>query len=425
MLERLVELAIRFLVGAWVIRYLGPGQFGVYSYALSFVALFTVIATLGLDQITVRDLARDPDSAGDVLATAFALRAWAAVITFGLVVGVTLLVEDDPVTRAAILIVAGQLFLHPANVLDLWFQSQVRSEFVVWTRSAVTLLVAAAQIACILAELPLQAFLVLVLVQSAMKGLGMYACFRIAGPVDVRWRYVSRLAAGMLRDAWPLLFAGLSISVYMRIDQVMLGMMVGVEAVGTYGAAVRVSEIWHFLPTALAVSVFPGIVQMRSGVPADVYHRRLQALYDGMALYSYAIILVMIAGAPLVVHLLFGTAYHDSVAILRVHIWALMFVSLGTVYSRWLVAEGLAVFSMVTTILGAVTNVALNIALIPSFEGLGAAWATVIAQAIAAYLSTLLFRPLRPMFIRLTKALAVPFRFRAIRLSLRPERKVE
>ena len=36
----------------------------------------------------------------------------------------------------------------------------------------------------------------------------------------------------MLRDGWPLIFSGLIVMIYMRIDQMMLGEMIDETAVG-------------------------------------------------------------------------------------------------------------------------------------------------------------------------------------------------
>ncbi len=110
--------------------------------------------------------------------------------------------------------------------------------------------VAGVQAACISAGLPLQAFLLLVIAQAGLMAAGLLACFRRVGPRVLEWRPSLHLATGMIRDAWPLLLAGVSVSIYMRIDQVMLGKLAGLDAVGAYGAAAKVSEIWYFVPTA-------------------------------------------------------------------------------------------------------------------------------------------------------------------------------
>ena len=52
----------------------------------------------------------------------------------------------------------------------------------------------------------------------------------------------------LLVESWPLLLSGISIMVYMKIDQIMLGQILGDESVGIYSAALRISEIWYFIP---------------------------------------------------------------------------------------------------------------------------------------------------------------------------------
>ena len=57
--EKILRIVVGLFVGIWVARYLGPEQFGLFSYAQSFVGLFTAIATLGLDGIVVRELVKE------------------------------------------------------------------------------------------------------------------------------------------------------------------------------------------------------------------------------------------------------------------------------------------------------------------------------------------------------------------------------
>ena len=57
--EKILRMVVGLFVGIWVARYLDPEQFGLFSYAQSFVGLFTAFATLGLDGIVVRELVKD------------------------------------------------------------------------------------------------------------------------------------------------------------------------------------------------------------------------------------------------------------------------------------------------------------------------------------------------------------------------------
>ena len=49
-------MAISLFVGIYVARYLGPERYGLLSYALSFVWLFSSLASFGLNNILVREL---------------------------------------------------------------------------------------------------------------------------------------------------------------------------------------------------------------------------------------------------------------------------------------------------------------------------------------------------------------------------------
>ena len=421
MFERIVNMTIRFFVSVWVVRYLGPEQYGVYSYALSFVGLFAAFSTLGLDNIVVRNLSREGASEGEILGTAFVLRVVAALGTIGIVAVTVFSVADRWLIQLAVLIVAGQLVFKAADVFDFWFQSEIKSKYPVWVRSGVTTLFAGSQVACILAGFSVLVFVGLVVMQSALQVVGTFLMYRLVRGAEDRpaWTFRWTMARRMMRDAWPLISAGLSVSVYMKIDQVMLGEMIGESAVGIYATAVKKSEVWDFIPTGIAGCGFPKIVSTKENASQEVYTERMQAFYDFVAFISYLIIVPVVISAAPVIELLFGAEYAASAPILQVHIWAFLFVSLGVARSRWLVTENFTRFAMFAAVLGAITNVGINFVLIPSYAGLGAAWATLIAQMVAAYVACLILPELRKVFIQLTRSIFLPFRLRGIGDRLR------
>jgi O-antigen/teichoic acid export membrane protein len=411
MFERVVNMTIRFFVGVWVVRYLGPERYGVYSYALSYVGMFTALATLGLDNIVIRNLSREGASRREVLGTAFVLRIIGAIATVGIVVASVASVTDRMLTQVAVIVVAAQLVFKAVNVFDLWFQAEIKSKYPVWVRSVVTVLFAGSQVAFILAGFSVLEFVGLIALQSLLEVVGTWVAYRIVSGENVwNWKINWRSGVSMMRDAWPLIFAGLSVSVYMKIDQVMLGEMVGESAVGIYATAVKISEMWYFIPTAIASSVFPKIVSTKEKKSSNVYKSRMQAFYDVFALLSYAVIVPLTLSAEPVIRILFGAEYAEAAAILQVHIWSFLFVSLGTARGRWLVAENFTNFAMISAVAGAIANVALNFVLIPDYVGFGAAWATLASQIIAAYLTGLLLPSIRPVFYQMTKAIGLPFR---------------
>ena len=215
-----------------------------------------------------------------------------------------------------------------------------------------------------------------------------------------RWHQAKKL----IRDAWPLIFAGLVVSIYMKIDQVMLKEMLDIKAVGIYAAAVKLCEVWYFLPTAVLASLFPAILEARK--KGDfIYKERIQKLYDLMIWGALAIALPTTLLADWVIHIFYGTDFQEASSVLKIYIWAGVFVSIGSASSKWLVAENLERYSFYRTSLGAVLNVICNLWLIPLLGIVGAALATIISYFIAAYLSLLFFKKTRNNFWVATNAL--------------------
>jgi polysaccharide transporter, PST family len=410
--DRILALLVGFLVGAWVARYLGPAQYGLYNYALVFSALFMPVVALGLENIVIRELVLQPQKKEELLGTAFILQLFASLLVFGLIVAVAYwLHHDDTLTRFLIAVVAGGIFFKAlSDTVSYWFRAQVLSKYIVWSANIALAIVVVIKISLLSSQAPLSSFAWALLAQAIFFTLGITVFYHLSGQKIIDWRANFSIARRLLRDSWPLIFSGLAVVIYMKIDQLMLGNMVGNEALGIYSVAVHLSELWYFIPMVLASSVFPAIVRAREKQTQQIYQERLQFFYDIMALVAYAIAIPFAILAPSLVILVFGSAYAEAGSILTIHIWAFIFVSLGVARSQWLIAENMTRFAMFATIVGATVNVGMNLILIPRYGGIGAAWATLVSYAVAAYFSTLFINSKTPVFQQLSLALLTPLR---------------
>jgi PST family polysaccharide transporter len=403
--DRIVRMGVGLLVGVWIARYLGPDQFGLFNYATAFVLLFGVFATLGLDKVVIRDLVHDPSGKRETLGTAFVLKVLGSGLALALAVGaIGVLRPGDTLIHWIVAIAAGGSIFQSFDVIDFWLQSQVESKYTVWARFAAFLLVVVIRVALILLQAPLIAFVFALLAETAFGAVGLMIAYRARGE-DIRlWRASVACAKRMLGISWPLILSGMAITVYVRIDVVMLGQLVSDRAVGVYAAATRFSELWYFIPIAITSSVFPAIVEAKSIGEAE-YQARLQKLFNLMAGLALAIAVPMTFLSDLVIRLFYKEAYDGAGPILAIHIWSALFVFLGVAQSPWDLTEGLTKLTMRRTLAGAVVNVALNLVLIPLYAGLGAAIATVVSYAVSSCLANALDRRLRPIFVLQMKSL--------------------
>ncbi|MEA5618345.1 flippase [Cronbergia sp. UHCC 0137] len=385
--DRILRMGIGIFVSIWVARYLGVEQFGILNYATAFVALFSTLSTLGLNSIVIRSIVRDPENREQILGTTFWLKLFGGVVSLLLSVAtIVVMRRDDTLTIYLVSILASVGIFQSFDTIDLWFQSQVKSKHSVIAKNTAFAVAALLKVLLISFKAPLLAFACVTLTEVSLGAVGLIIAYRIQGYSLRWWCWSISLAKDLLKESWPLILSGLSVMIYMKIDQIMLGEMVGNEAVGVYSAAARISEVWYFIPMAIASSVTPSIFAAKE-VSEALYYRRLEQLLRLLVLISIVIALPMSLMSGTLITMLFGNGYAEAGKILAIHIWASLFVFMGVATSSWFIAEGLSEFSLRRTLIGAITNIILNFLLIPGYGGVGAAIATVISQAFASFLS--------------------------------------
>lgn len=406
--ERVFRLGVGLVVSVWVARYLGPQKFGLLNYVIAIVALFDAIATLGLRGVVVRDLVKEPKSANITLGTAFVLQAGGGLLALVFaIVAVGFARPDDGLAKLMVVVLGGIMVLKSTEVVKYWFESQVQSKYSVWVENSAFALFAIVKVVLILNRASLMAFVWALFAEAALAALGLLAVYgRRVGRLGV-WRARYARARELLRQSWPLILSGLAVMVYMRIDQVMLGQMLGDEAVGIYAAAVRLSEVWYFIPAAIVASVFPSIVEAK-GRDVSLYYQRLQKLCDVMVMQAWAVAIPVTFLAGWIISILYGPVYAGAGAILSLHVWTGVFVALGVASGQWFLIENMQMQAFYRTGLGVLANVAANLVLIPRYGAIGAAIGTLVSQIFAAYLFDFLGGRTRRSFLLKTAAL-LPF----------------
>ncbi len=406
-MDKVTRLASGLVIGVWLARYLGPEEFGLYNYAVAFVALFGAFTTLGLDGVVVREIVRNPIARDEILGTAFALRLIGGFI--GLLITITAILLMHPYGSLAywlVAIIAAGMIFQAFDVIDYWFQTQVQSKYTVYAKNAALFFIVLVKAALILYHAPLIAFAWAYLAETILVSLAMMIVYRINGHFIKFWHVNLDRAKSLLRDSWPLILSSLAIMVYMRIDQVMIGEMIGTDAVGIYSAAISISEVWYFIPMAITASVFPVIIHSKK-ISEELYRSNFQRLYDLMVWLALIVAVPMTFYADSIINILYGSQYNQAGTVLTIHIWGSVFVFLGVTSGRWFLAENMNHIFFRRTLAGGVVNVILNFILIPVYGIRGAAIATLISQASAAYFGDIFNSATRELFFMKTKSLCL------------------
>lgn len=383
--DSILRGGVGMFVGVWIARYLGPQQFGVLSYATAFVALFSAVATLGLDSIVIREVLRNPASANEIMGSAFILKLAGGLVTIVLTVSaISMLRPDNNLMHWLVGIIAAGMVFQAFDTVDLWFQSLLQSRYTVYAKSTAFILANIGKVVLVLIHASLIAFAWIGLAEIAIGAAGMMITCKINGYSLKKWRGSFLKAKGLLKDSWPLILSGIVVMLYMRIDQIMLGEMVGDDAVGVYSAAVRLSEMWYFVPIAIVSSIYPSIIELKK-TNERIYHENLQKLYNLMVWISVSVAIPMAFFSNNIIRLLYGPEYKGAGPILSILIWAGIAVFLGVASSKYLLVENYTRLSFYRTLIGAVVNILLNLVLIPAYGPIGAAIATLISYFLATF----------------------------------------
>ncbi len=387
--ERILRMAVLLFVGIYVARYLGPERFGLLSYTLSFVLLFSSLASFGLDDILVRELVKQPKQRNDLLGSVFWLKICGTLVMGTAIALILRFKAEDQQTYWMIALITFGFLFQATNVVDFYFQSQVQSKFAVRAQAFQLLVTSLFKIYLVWNQAELIWFAFAFMLDQAVVA----ALFLLVYHWKIEWfpffSFRWTQAKKLMKDAWPLIFAGMVVSIYMKIDQVMLKEMLDAKAVGVYAAAVKLCEAWYF--------VFPVIISSKQKSDT-LYQQRMQKLYDLMVWVSLTVAIPTTFLADWVIVILYGNDFEASATVLRIYIWAGVFTFLGVASFKWLVTENLQRYSFYVLAIGAIINIGSNLLLVPIYGINGAAVASLISYGIGSYAGLAFFKKSRQAF---------------------------
>lgn len=402
--EQILRSLSGILVGVWVARYLGPEQFGIYSYAISFVVLFGAIAHLGLQVIVVRELINKPDQEKSMMGTALYMQVVGALVLILLISSILPFTSNDGTTNVYILIIASGLIFQSFQVIDFYFQSKVLARYVSICRLVQLTISSILKIGFVLAEVELIYFVVVLVIDNITLAIALCFAYWKHGGTSFHKFFDLSTFRFLIRESWPLIVANLVHIIYMRIDQVMIKEMMDAASVGVYSAAVRFSEAWYFVPVLIGQSLFPAIINAKKNSNVQYIHR-LQILLNVMMAVSVAVGLFFTFYADFLIEFFYGESYKGASTVLSLQVWAGIFVASGVVANKWYIVEGYQKYTMYPTSVGALLNVVLNLLLIPKYGIVGSAVATLVAQMVASVLFNALIPKTRKIFLLQMKAI--------------------
>lgn len=379
LLEKIVKALSSLIIIALIARTIGPSDFGVFSLALSVLAILWCICSLGLDSILIKEFSQTKYDKLELFSTIFWMRFFisALLMLICFILTWTSFTENYSHTNKIIfLIIISSLPFYNFNTFFSYYQAQSKSRFTANISLAITLLFTTIKIlfaatnpdpiifsACYFFESATLIFIFTILAKETSLKISHFR---------------TQILSELLKPAYPLLSASLLVIAYTKLDQVMIAKILGPEALGIYSVSTRIAETYIFIPTLLSVSLYPMLAKNFTPENTRVY-------FDIVYSSSVASGILVLILSPILIPILFGNAYKESITPLSLLIFASIFSILGMLSTNFFLLKEMPYIRLYRAIIGLAINFFLNLKLIPIYGINGAAFASLLSQITASW----------------------------------------
>ncbi|HLB35060.1 MAG TPA: oligosaccharide flippase family protein [Gemmatimonadales bacterium] len=369
---------LTFLAAIVAARTLGTSDFGAYGTAGAFAVVLSIVATLGMIPLLVREFAQHPGRAPSLMRVAHWVKtASNAVMLAALIVLVRLLGYSGEVQGAALLLAIAYAIGAYGENLAAYFQATERMH--VWTQASALYGLVTGLVGGVLVVTTSSLVLF-----SAAPILGQAAALgwllaRLPGPVrrgaPASWGDLRRL----LHSLAPFAVSFVVLTVYAKLDVLLLAHWWPASEVGLYTAAYKFVDITRALATVGAAAVYPRLSRAGAAQGDDVRLAGARLLELALLVAVPVAALLWTLRAP-VVGLAFGAAYTGSVPVLAL-LAAVLPALTANVVALYVLAAARAM-RWVALLYGATLaiNLGLNLWFIPVRGAEGAALAMLLSE---------------------------------------------
>ena len=413
-LDKFIRILFGFFVNIQITRYLGPEQYGTWNYILAFIVLFMPISSLGLESIVVRELISEPGNKNRILGSAFILRITGSIFAM-IICSIAFIVQNsgNTVILLYFFINIAVFVFSPFEIIDYFYLSKSKSKYSVFSKTFVFILLNGVKIFFLFAGFTLPWFIAIHVIDISLGLILLVFVYNSRFESIFLWKFDKLLAIKFFKESWILMFSSMITILYMKIDQIMIHEMLNDKELGYYSAALRISEMWYFIPVIITNSLMPALVNSYA-FDKNLFQRKMQRLLDTLVWISLIIGTLIGLQSKFIVELLYGPSFVNTALILSIHIWSGIFVFIGVAIASWITIKQHSKINFYKTSIGAIANIGLNLFLIPKYGAIGAAIATCISYFLAAVASNLLFKETFVLMGMVLNTLNVPRIFKEI-----------
>ena len=362
-------------------RFLGAGDFGIFTFSLALVTTVSLLSDFGVSTLVQRTVARSPELAESHFGNLTTLKVLLSVLAILISTGAVFLLKPEADVRMVVVIlaVAAALkslktvpitFFQALDRFDLYALSYFLHNFGFFVVGTIALWRGASLVA-------------FVCIFAAFKTVDTAFSYVLARRTVARTapRFDFSFMRRLQIEALPLGIYVLINEVYSYADTILLSMLRSNVEVGWYNGAYKIFEGLAVFPLILCQAMSPQLSRL---FKTDLSgHRALavRTIKFGVMAAGLVVLSGIVAGRDLVLFL-FGAAYEPSVPALKVLLVTFLFVFLNMIFQMLLITIDRQGAMPWMGLGGFGTVIVASLVLIPRYGHLGAAFAFLASELV-------------------------------------------
>ena len=400
-----LQMCINLIVGLLTARYLGPSNYGIINYAAAYVSFFSAFCTLGINSIIVKEFVDYPNEEGKIIGTTLGLRAVSSFLSAIIIVLIVLVVDGDEKTTLIVvgLYSIGMIF-QVFETINFWFQSKLQSKVTAIISLLAYLITAFYKVILLFTGKSVVYFAFATSVDYICIGAMLLYVYKKYNGAKLyfSWEY----GKNILKKSCHFIAPGLMVAIYGQTDKIMLKQMLGTTELGYYSTAVAICSMWCFVLGAIIDSLYPSIMQANNK-DEKLFLKRNKQLYAIVFYISIAVSVMFTLLGGKIIQIMYGEAYMPAIRPLRIITWYTAFSYLGVARNAWVVCKNKQKYLIYIYVCAAISNIVLNLILIPMWGVEGAAVASVVAQIITTIVAPFFIKSLKENSIMMVEAICL------------------
>lgn len=379
-LAKIASLFLSLFTTIIVARLFGPEQFGILSYVMSIVGLFSIFATFGIGNVVYKELILQKDKREEIFGSAFFLNTITALITLILVCISAYFINESSYVKFLIILLSLSFITQPLTLLSFDFLKDKEGKYVAIAQTITLFISSIAKILIAYIYSSVTLFIVVLVLENIITGLIYIYQIKKIRLQSLSFKIKKSQVYFILYSSLPLILFGAFSEIYARIDQIMLRSYIDMQAVGLYSASVRITEMWYLIPNILLGALFPALANVKDD--KKEYNKRYNILLVTLVTSAFAICFTVFFLKDFIIKIIYGADFTAASPVLGVYIFSIVGFFISSLLYQDLFLKSNKWAITLIPFLTAVLNIALNILLIPKHGAMGAAIATVISYNV-------------------------------------------